>query len=327
MDTISLYYFTEAAKDLNFTQTVNRLFLSQQNLTYQIAKLESHCGCKLFERKPKLRLTYEGELFLAYAQEAVASENDILSVLRSVSDENSGRLRIGVSTPRASAFIPEILKDFSPAYPHVAIQLLDHPSYQLERLLANNAMDFCVGVFQTQNPELRATHLLSDQLYLCMSDSLFREYAAGQTAGGPGSGPREVSLADFPGLPVALPSDKIPLYRVILSCYEEAGATPHILLTTAYPQMFRALYYQGTAAFFATGMILSDHRRNRPAGVSPLRAFPMSLHGEPVKREITLLSNRQRSLSKPAQHFVHLTQEFYKIMEREQEAISQRNAL
>ena len=46
---------------------------------------------------------------------------------------------------------------------------------------------------------------------------------------------------------------------------EEAGLAPHAVLTTAYPQMFRSLYFQGTAAFFATGMILNDHLRNRPA--------------------------------------------------------------
>jgi len=44
VDTISLYYFTEAAKDLNFTQTASRLFLSQQNLSSHIARLESKCG-------------------------------------------------------------------------------------------------------------------------------------------------------------------------------------------------------------------------------------------------------------------------------------------
>ena len=76
-DTISLYYFTEAAKDLNFTQTASRLFLSQQNLSSHIARLESKCGCKLFLRKPKMQLTYEGELFLSYAKEAVASESNI----------------------------------------------------------------------------------------------------------------------------------------------------------------------------------------------------------------------------------------------------------
>ena len=117
VDTISLYYFTEAAKDLNFTQTASRLFLSQQNLSSHIARLESKCGCKLFLRKPKMQLTYEGELFLSYAKEAVASESNILSALKAVADEDSGRLHVGVSTPRAAIFIPEILKRFHACIP------------------------------------------------------------------------------------------------------------------------------------------------------------------------------------------------------------------
>ena len=207
MDTISLYYFTEAAKDLNFTQTANRLFLSQQNLSSHIARLESKCGCKLFQRKPKVQLTYEGELFLAYAKEAVASESNILSVLKAVADEDSGRLHIGISTPRAAIFIPEILRDFTKTYPGVSVRISDRPSYLQERQLADNAMDFCVGVFQSQNPELQATHLLTDGLYLCMSDGLLRTYAPDRAEDLLHTGQDGITMAEFPGLPVALPSD------------------------------------------------------------------------------------------------------------------------
>ena len=311
MDSISLYYFTEAAKDLNFTQTANRLFLSQQNLSSHIARLEAMCGCRLFRRKPRLQLTYEGELFLSYAKEAVASESNILSVLKAVADENSGRLHIGVSTPRAAIFIPEILRDFSRTYPGVSVRLSDRPSYLLERQLADNAIDFCVGVFQSQNPELETAHLLTDGLYLCMSEDLFQEYAGDRAEALLQAGRDGITVAEFPGLPVAMPSDGIPLSRVILSCYEEAGITPAVVLTTAYPQMFRPLYFQGTAAFFATGMILGDHLRSRPAGVPPLRAFPLLLNGRFIKREISLLTNRHRYLSKPAKHFISLTQAFF----------------
>lgn len=104
-----------------------------------------------------MQLTYEGELFLAYAKEAVASESNILSVLKAVADEDSGRLHIGISTPRAAIFIPEILRDFTKTYPGVSVRISDRPSYLQERQLADNAMDFCVGVFQSQNPELQAT--------------------------------------------------------------------------------------------------------------------------------------------------------------------------
>ena len=247
----------------------------------------------------------------------MASEGNILSVLKAVADEDSGRLHIGVSTPRAAIFIPEVLRDFTKTYPGVSVRISDRPSYLQERQLADNAMDFCVGVFQSQNPELQATHLLTDGLYLCMSDSLFRAYAQDRAEALLSAARDGITMAEFSGLPVALPSDGITLSRVILSCYEEAGVAPNVLLNTAYPQMFRALYFQGTAAFFATGMILSDHLRNRPAGVPPLHAFPLLLNGDFIKREITLLTNRHRYLSKPAKHFISLTQAFFAAIELE----------
>ena len=70
-----------------------------------------------------------------------------------------------------------------------------------------------------------------------------------------------------------------------------------MILTTAYPQMFRTLYYQGTAAFFGTGMILKDLLRAARFSVPPLR-FPLLLNGGFIKREISLLTNRHRYLLK-----------------------------
>ena len=56
----SLFYFVEAAKDLNFTQTAKRLYITQQALSDQIRKLEKHYKTTFFERKPRLKLTYSG---------------------------------------------------------------------------------------------------------------------------------------------------------------------------------------------------------------------------------------------------------------------------
>ena len=52
MDLISLYYFSELAKDLHMTRTANRLFISQQTLSNHIKRLEESLNCGLFERKP-----------------------------------------------------------------------------------------------------------------------------------------------------------------------------------------------------------------------------------------------------------------------------------
>ena len=60
MNLISLYYFSELAKDLHMTQTANRLFISQQTLSNHIKRLEEQLGVKLLYRKPALSLTYAG---------------------------------------------------------------------------------------------------------------------------------------------------------------------------------------------------------------------------------------------------------------------------
>lgn len=311
MDTTSLYYFTEAAKDLNFTQTASRLFLSQQNLSNHIARLEILLDCKLFQRKPKLALTYEGELFLSYAKEVVASESNIVTVLKSIQNEDTGELRIGMTTPRASIIIPEIMEQFIDAHPGVHIKLFDQPSYQLEKMLIDNKLDFCIGVIYSEYPELQSTHLLTDKVYLCVSDALLRSCYGAQSNELRMQAQHGANIADFSRLPVVMPTSSIPLSRAILSCYEEAGSQPNTLLTTTYPQFFHSLYFRGIAAAFLTEMILDDTLRYQQEGTETLHTFPLLLNGDFLYRDITLTINCRRYLSKPAKHFISLTQNMF----------------
>lgn len=311
MDTTSLYYFTEAAKDLNFTQTANRLFLSQQNLSNHIARLEILLDCKLFQRKPKLTLTYEGELFLTYAKEVVASESNIVTVLKSIQNEDTGELRIGMTTPRASIIIPEIMEQFIKAHPGVHIKLFDQPSYQLEKMLIDNKLDFCIGVIYSEYPELQSTHLLTDKVYLCVSDALLRSCYGAQANELRKQAGHGANIADFSRLPVVMPTSSIPLSRAILSCYEEAGSQPNILLTTTYPQFLHSLYFSGVAAGFLTEMILDDTLRYQQKGTETFHTFPLLLNGDFLYRDITLTINCRRYLSKPVKHFISLTQNMF----------------
>ena len=68
MELVSLYYFTELAKDLHMTRTAERLYVSQQTLSNHIARLESYYGTPLLYRKPALALTPAGEYVLSSAK-------------------------------------------------------------------------------------------------------------------------------------------------------------------------------------------------------------------------------------------------------------------
>ena len=106
MDTVSLIYFSEAAKDLNFTKTAQRLFISQQTLSNHIARLEEAYQVKLFERKPRLMLTSAGETLLSFARDYKTSEENLKAQLTDISQRESAQLRIGCTPHRTSIVMP-----------------------------------------------------------------------------------------------------------------------------------------------------------------------------------------------------------------------------
>lgn len=48
----NLEYFLAAAEEPSLTRAAERLHISQQALSNQIARLEEELGCRLFARKP-----------------------------------------------------------------------------------------------------------------------------------------------------------------------------------------------------------------------------------------------------------------------------------
>lgn len=322
MDTISLFYFTEAVKDLNFTQTASRLFMSQQNLSNHILRLENMCGCKLFQRKPRLQLTYEGKLFLEYAKSAVDAEKNVLSSLKSVAEEEAGQVVIGSTTPRAAFFVPEIMPKFTKRFPRVSLRLLDQPSYILQSYLQDNTVDFCVGVFHFQSPELQTRRLLHDRVYLCISEELLLRYCPDALPDKVKKFEKGIFVSELPGLPVVLPPDDIGLSKVILSCYSDEKVSPNICLTTTYPQLFAKLCIGGTAAMFVTEMNMINLRRSVPhEAVSRFYSFPLVSDRRlfQFRREVSLATNRNRYLSQPTQYLIDLTVSLFRSLENDRE--------
>lgn len=307
MDTTSLYYFVEAAKDLNFTRTASRLFLSQQNLSHHIAKLEKHCGTKLFQRKPYLQLTYEGEVFLHYAKSAIAAEKNVLSSLASITNENAGHLQVGMTSSKSIITLPQILPDFFALYPKVRVELVERPVAALQELLLNNCLDFAVGIFQP-SPELKLTHLIFENVYLCMADSLLRQYRPDFTEEYLNRAKTGITVGAFPNLPVVFPHDNAAFSKVLSSCYTEAEINPNILLTVTFPQLYHQLFIGGTVATFMTDRNLDFFLLKNPSIAHEFHAFPLLHNGRLLTRELSLAVNRSRYLSKPARKFISLIQ-------------------
>lgn len=305
MDTNSLLYFSEAAKDLNFTKTAKRLFISQQNLSNHISRLENYYGVKLFERKPRLALTYSGEILLAYANSFKMDEDNLKNVLTDIREKERGTLRIGCSPTRSSIAMPKLAELFAQEYPNVALHFYHHHSSELSEMLLTGELDFTIGIDKVSHPNLISTFLFTDTVYLMVSEDLLEKHFGPQTRALIERSAAGARLNDF----ACLPFVNVRSTQIIRDCFTSCGCEPNFVVTTSYPQFSLPSFYENIAASIVTRTIYLHIREQLPKNILffPLVTSPaMSLHG------ISFIRHRRKYLTKYGQRFLEITVQYFK---------------
>ena len=97
MNLIQIKYFLEVAECLNFTAAAARLFVSQQCVSKQVAKLEREIGVRLFERSSaKVALTDAGKLLQGEWSAMLERCDQAVVRARAVQDAGRPSIRIGL---------------------------------------------------------------------------------------------------------------------------------------------------------------------------------------------------------------------------------------
>ena len=218
MDLISLYYFSELAKDLHMTRTANRLFISQQTLSNHIQRLEDYYGTKLFYRKPSLSLTTAGEFVLSFARVVNKEQVNLKDILSDIAHQERGVLRFGASNLRLNMCLPAILPQFSARYPHVDIRITDAVTKQLEPLVLNDSLDFAITLNGEDHPRLVSHQLMDDQVYLCVADTLLQSYYGVEAQILKEKAIRGAEVKDFARLPFCVFNNRSEERRVGKEC-------------------------------------------------------------------------------------------------------------
>lgn len=311
MDVISLYYFSELAKDLHMTRTANRLFISQQTLSNHIQRLEEYYGVQLLHRKPTLSLTCAGEFVLAFAKTVSREELNLKDILSDVEQQERGVLRFGASTLRMNACLPAILPEFSARYPHVEIRITDTISSKLEPMVEEGLLDFAIVLSGESNPKLVDHHLMNDQVYLCVADSLLQQYYGEGAEALKERAIRGACVKDFSRLPFCLLSNRMG--RRIQECFAEAQVIPHAYLTSTYTQISTTVCFQRLAACFVSQMNLVNQRSLIPADIN---IFPLLYQNEPLIQHLSLIRHKDRYLSHFAKLFLDLVFRYFSEVEQ-----------
>ena len=212
----NLYYFIEAARDLNFSKTAERLFVSPQSISKHLGKLEEHYSVKLFTRRPDLQLTEAGQLIATKAEQIFSIEKDINRKLAQMKLQNPTAIQMKCNLTKATVFLPTILKLYAEQYPGTQIFCDDSRTDELgdthiQSELLNHSIHFYVGEqIPVESEDIIQRLLFRDRNLFAVSKQKYHEYFQDNT-GLLNKSLEGVSPSDFGDLTFLLQEDsRIP---------------------------------------------------------------------------------------------------------------------
>lgn len=166
MNLLPMSYFIEVVNQQGISRAAEKLQITQQTLSSHMAALEKELGCTLFLRRPKFRLTAEGELFLEYCRRFVRLDQTMHREFRDLSGEVTGTVRVGISQTRSAVLMPQLVSGFLREYPKVRIHLSECTNDELLSRIGSDALDLIIGDVSEERPDLQVEELYRERMAL-----------------------------------------------------------------------------------------------------------------------------------------------------------------
>jgi DNA-binding transcriptional LysR family regulator len=134
-----LLYVDAVARHGSIRKAAEALHLASSALNRQILDLEANLGSALFERLPRgVRLTAAGEVFLAYARQAISEVNAVESRIEQLRGLVRGEVRVAAVESVAGELLPSAIMRFQEKHPYVRFHAdIGVPDKMVEELVAD----------------------------------------------------------------------------------------------------------------------------------------------------------------------------------------------
>lgn len=305
----NLEYFLTTASEGNITRAAERLHVSQQALSNQIARMEQELGCKLFERKQNLQLTYAGLQFKASAEKILDIQRQTTTELDDIRNSRRGELRIGISHTRGQTILPLILPKFSRRYPHVDLHVIEGSTHILEESLEKGRIDVLIGFapFMVDCAEYR--NLMTEHLFLIIPTSLMNEQFGERATEILEEYRKTLDISLFRNMPFVLLRSGDRIRAITDREFFRRGISPKIRIETQNIQTAFALASEGMGITVCSQMYLespfvisghADYESRKKVEILPFSS-------QELNDSIAIAYNRERYLSKIASDFIEMT--------------------
>lgn len=235
MNLLHLRYFEKLAKTQHYTRAAEALCITQPTLSHAINQLELELGLPLFEKKGRnVRLTYNGEQFLKYTENALSSIDEGVELLQGIG-RGEGIIRLGLLRTLGVDFIPALAAEFLKQEVGKNIRFSFHTGVTGELLEGLSERKYDLVFASKPSDELGFTSIPVNKQDLVLIVPNGHPLSAKQT----------IDLADTVSYPQVCFSKGSGLRDVIMQLYSKIGAVPNIAYETEEDQVVAGLVAQG----------------------------------------------------------------------------------
>jgi DNA-binding transcriptional LysR family regulator len=158
------------AREGTFGRAAVSLGYTQSAISQQIQTLERLVGERLLERPGGPRavsLTEAGALLLRHAESIIARLHAAQADMAALSQGQSGALRIGTFQSVGAKVLPNVMRRFLAAWPHVALELTESASDDdLLRLIERGELELAFAMLPTLEGPFESQEILRDPYVL-----------------------------------------------------------------------------------------------------------------------------------------------------------------
>ncbi|RKD73471.1 DNA-binding transcriptional LysR family regulator [Sinobaca qinghaiensis] len=291
MDIQHLKYFSEVARQLNFTKASAALHISQPSLSKAIKHIEEEIGVPLFYRySKKLELTDAGKAVLVNAKKVLESFDNMNEELSDIIELKKGEIRIGIPPIIGAAFFSQLVSRYKEAHPSIELLLTEVGTKSIKQGVDEGTLDIgliCNLPVEQQNFEMEK--LLKDPLMLIVP------------AGHKFDGRSSVAVDELAEERFILYRNDFSLYDRIIEECEQHSFSPNIVCESSQKD-FMVDMVEATL-----GVALLPSRICRDIHQKQITAIP--LHDSSLHLELGMIWKRDKYLAFAVREFISMSQE------------------
>src|ERR1039457_3549335 len=175
VDTDALRWFQQVADGTTVTEVSELEAVTQSGVSRALARLEAQIGTPLLRRSGRiLRLTHAGSVFKRHVDAMLHQFDDGIAAVNQLLEPDTGTVALAFQHSLATWLVPDLVRSFRAAHPHVTFQLTQVRDELHSAALDGGRADLEIGTRRPHDPSVHMRSITVEPLRLAdVSDEPF----------------------------------------------------------------------------------------------------------------------------------------------------------